>query len=637
MELFKLLGTIAVENEEANRNLDETTRAARGAGDGMDDADSSARNLSSGGFSILKGAAAQLVAEGLMRVGNAIGNLISDAAGFQNQIEQYETSFAVMTGSAEEAAEVTQRLKEIGAATPFELTDLADTTQLLMNYGFSADAAIESMNMLGDISQGNADKMNRISMAYGQMSSAGKVSLEDVKQMIEAGFNPLQEISETTGESMESLYDRISKGTISVDEITASMRRSTSEGGKYFGSMNAQSQTLSGRLSTLKDTLNNSLGTAMSGILDNLANSVLPTLTSIIEGIDWEGIAVAITGMFEQLMPPLMELAETLLPVIVDLIVMLAPFLADFVSMILPQLMSLINQLLPALLPLLETLLPLVNDILTPMLALLESFMPILLPIVEFLAGAFTAAINNIGVVINWLIGVFTNLFNQTKTIFTNIGNTVTNIFNTVGSAIRSVIDWLVGVFSGFFESTRTIFNNIKDAVSNAFSAMGTAVGNIWDGIWGTIKGVINSILGGVEGMVNGVVRAINVLLGGIDTVVEGVGDLIGLSWNVPTLNEVSLPRLAKGGVLEEGQVGLLEGSGAEAVVPLDQNRAWISAVAKDMQGAVGTGTNAQMQELIEAFRDFVDALPEMMMDAFTAMKFDVNNREFARLVKAVN
>ena len=137
--------------------------------------------------------------------------------------------------------------------------------------------------------------------------------------------------------------------------------------------------------------------------------------------------------------------------------------------------------------------------------------------------------------------------------------------------------------------------------------------------------------------MVNGVIRAINVLLSGIDTVVEGVGDVIGLSWSVPTLNEVSLPRLARGGVLKEGQVGLLEGSGAEAVVPFDQNRAWISAVAKDMQGAVGTGTNAQMQELIESFRDFVDALPEMMMDAFTAMKFDVNNREFARLVKAVN
>ena len=102
-------------------------------------------------------------------------------------------------------------LKKVGAATPFELPELADTTQLLMNYGFTADEAMDKMMMLGDISQGSADKMSRIAMAYGQMSSAGKVSLEDVKQMIEAGFNPLQEISESTGESMDSLYDRISK------------------------------------------------------------------------------------------------------------------------------------------------------------------------------------------------------------------------------------------------------------------------------------------------------------------------------------------------------------------------------------------------------------------------------------------
>lgn len=104
---------------------------------------------------------------------------------FNAQIEQYTTSFEVMTGSAEKATEVVERLKKIGSETPFELNQLAEVTQLLMNYGFTADEAIDRMNMLGDISQGNADKMNRIAMAYGQMSSAGKVSLEDIKQMIE--------------------------------------------------------------------------------------------------------------------------------------------------------------------------------------------------------------------------------------------------------------------------------------------------------------------------------------------------------------------------------------------------------------------------------------------------------------------
>lgn len=221
---------------------------------------------------------------------NLFKDALTQGVQFNAQIEQYKTSFETMTGSAEKATEIVEKLKDIGAKTPFELTGLADTTQLLMNYGFSADGAIEKMMILGDISQGNTDKMNRIATAYGQMSSAVKVSLEDIKQMIEAGFNPLQEISETTGESMESLYDRISKGTISVDEITASMERSTSEGGKYFQSMEKQSETLNGKLSTLQDTVKSKLGEAFQIVNDKLKD-VLPSVIEFIENIDIEAIA----------------------------------------------------------------------------------------------------------------------------------------------------------------------------------------------------------------------------------------------------------------------------------------------------------------------------------------------------------
>lgn len=201
-------------------------------------------------------------------------------------METYQTSFEVMTGSAEKAADTVDRLKNIAASTPFEMPNLADTTQLLMNYGFTADEALDRMQMLGDIAQGSADKMNRIAAAYGQMSSAGKVSLEDVKQMIEAGFNPLQEISETTGESMGSLYQRISDGAISVDEITASMQRSTSEGGKYFQSMEKQSQTFSGQLSTLKDNAQGLLGNLTEGVFEKLAQDILPKINEVVSLIN---------------------------------------------------------------------------------------------------------------------------------------------------------------------------------------------------------------------------------------------------------------------------------------------------------------------------------------------------------------
>lgn len=226
------------------------------------------------------------VGKALAGVTAALGAGAVAGVKYNATIEQYQTSFEVMTGSAEKAEQIVKRLTELGASTPFEMTGLADTTQLLMNYGFTADDAMDKMMMLGDISQGSADKMNRIAMAYGQMSSAGKVQLEDIKQMIEAGFNPLQEISQSTGESMESLYDRISKGTISVDEITASMERSTSAGGKYFQSMEKQSQTVSGQLSTLKDNAMQMLGSLTSGISDVLGGDILPAVNEMLGSLN---------------------------------------------------------------------------------------------------------------------------------------------------------------------------------------------------------------------------------------------------------------------------------------------------------------------------------------------------------------
>ena len=243
-----------------------------------------------------KGAAT--IEKAFQRAFLAIGAAITASAGiginFNRQMETYQTSFEVMTGSYEKAADLVEELKTRAAATPFDLTDLADTTQLLMNYGFTTDNVISSMEMLGDIAQGDSDKLTRVATAYGQMSSAGKVTLQDVKQMIEAGFNPLQEIVETTGESMGSLYERISKGTISVDEITAAMKRSTSEGGKYFQSMDKQSQTLTGRWNTLKDTFAEATGTLTKGISDWLRDKGIPAASRALE---W------LTKNFEDLLP----------------------------------------------------------------------------------------------------------------------------------------------------------------------------------------------------------------------------------------------------------------------------------------------------------------------------------------------
>lgn len=255
-------------------------------------------------------AVGNVLANAFTKITSTISTAITDGIKYNATIEQLTTSFEVMTGSANKSAEIVQELKDIGAKTPFEFTGLAETVQLLMNYGLTADDAIDKMQMLGDISQGSAEKMNRIAMAYGQMSSAGKVQLEDIKQMIEAGFNPLQEISQSTGESMASLYDRISDGKISVDEITASMERSTSAGGKYFQSMDKQSQTLNGQLSTLSDNFNNFIGTALEPINQLLAEKILPKVNEFLsamseklETTNWQEFANTLKDILAVIVP----------------------------------------------------------------------------------------------------------------------------------------------------------------------------------------------------------------------------------------------------------------------------------------------------------------------------------------------
>ena len=256
----------------------------------------------------------------------------------------------------------------------------------------------------------------------------------------------------------------------------------------------------------------------------------------------------------------------------------------------------------------------------------------------NFVTSPISIVVAAIGAVIA-IIVLCVKHWDQIKETVLNVANAISK---KVSEMLASVKQWftnmwnsLTTIVGNIVTGLTTAFTNVKNFIIGVFTSVSTFISDIWNGIWDTIKGVINNILGGVESFVNGIISAINWLIDGLNTLVEAAGELLGLDWSITRIESVSIPRLEKGGVLERGQVGLLEGTGAEAVVPLDQNRKWISAVAEDMNGSLGG--NKQVQELKEAFNEFRNDLPDMLIDAFTAMKFDVNNREFARLVKAVN
>jgi tape measure domain-containing protein len=168
-------------------------------------------------------------------------------------MEMLEASFTTMLGSADKAIALMTELKTMAAKTPFETTDLANASKTLLQFGITGEKIIPTLQMLGDISQGNNQKFNSLALVFGQMSSAGRLMGQDLLQMINAGFNPLKVISDKTGVSMAVLKDRMSKGAISAKEVTDAFKDATSEGGRFYKGMDTASRTLEGLLSTLKD------------------------------------------------------------------------------------------------------------------------------------------------------------------------------------------------------------------------------------------------------------------------------------------------------------------------------------------------------------------------------------------------
>ena len=189
-------------------------------------------------------------------------------------MEMLEASFTTMLGSAEKAKVLMEDIKDLAAVTPFEASGLAASTKVLLQFGVSGKEVINVLKRIGDVSGGNQARMNSLALVYGQVQSAGKLMGQDLLQLINAGFNPLKEISDRTGESMASLKDKMSKGAISSDMVAESFKFVTSEGGLFFKGMETASKTLSGLMSTLSDDVSSTGRSFVEDLMPAIKNTV---------------------------------------------------------------------------------------------------------------------------------------------------------------------------------------------------------------------------------------------------------------------------------------------------------------------------------------------------------------------------
>lgn len=235
---------LSVEVAKANNEISKQTKQMRETASAAKEAANGTETLANG-LKLIKGIAA----------GYAGKKLFDVLIGTNKDYEQALTSFEVILGSADKADKLMSDLEKFASVTPFNTEDVQKASTMLLGYGVEAENLLDIMGRLGDLSQGSAEKLDRVSLAYGQMLAKGKVTGEEMRQLIEAQVPLLQGLADYLGKSTAEVQDMVSKGSVGINDLNGAIVKMTSEGGKFFNMMEKQSETMGGKLATLEDNI----------------------------------------------------------------------------------------------------------------------------------------------------------------------------------------------------------------------------------------------------------------------------------------------------------------------------------------------------------------------------------------------
>lgn len=285
-------------------HLAEVQQALNNASTYMENFGDSTRNTESGlAGSIAKG---QILGNVLTTLASkaldaAVG-FVQTGIEYNAQIEKYTTGFTNMLGSAEAAQQAMGAIQEDAARTPFNVEALTQANQLLISAGENAGYSRKVIMALGDAvsaTGGGNDELSRMAANLQQIANVGKASAIDIKQFAYAGINVYQVLADYTGKSVQEVQNM----TISYDTLSQALIAASEEGGRYYNAMDTQSQTMNGRVSTLKDNVSQLAG-LMTGDLSNGIGMVISNLNDMtVAAIEayktdgWIGLAGAITGL----------------------------------------------------------------------------------------------------------------------------------------------------------------------------------------------------------------------------------------------------------------------------------------------------------------------------------------------------
>jgi len=445
--------------------------------------------------------ASKKFALGLAGVGVAAGGFAMKAIKAASEAEQMQISFTTMLGSAEKAQNFIAQMKEFAAKTPFETTDISKAAQTFLSFGMDVESVMPSVQMIGDVAMGNKERFAALSLAFAQVQSTGRLMGQDLLQMVNQGFNPLQIISEKTGKSMAELKDEMAKGAISAEDVAEAFRIATSEGGRFYGGMESQSKTLAGVWSTLSDTFNQFMVEqgakfipAIKKMVDALSNVITDWLPKL---VDWLGNTIK---WFKDNEWAIYLISGAILGSLVPSIVSMGLAFAATAVALAPWMIAgaLIAGIVAGIVWIVQNW-----DMLK------AKATEIFQGIANFLSGIWTTITEAIQTawnsVISFLAGIWSTITGAIQTVWGDIKNFFQGIWDGIVDVFKFAASFAVGlvvaIFNAFGIYIVTIFGNIKEAIiqvwdniKNAFQVAGDFISSAWTATWELIRTVWDQI-----------------------------------------------------------------------------------------------------------------------------------------------
>lgn len=357
-------------------------------------------------------------------------------------------------------------------------------------------------------------------------------------------------------------------------------------------------------LVSLITTLIGSFSDIIQPIIDYLPDIIIAVVDAIMNNLPVliDGLiqlTLAIVGALPEIIMALVEAMPTVISSIVQGLIASAPILLEGFTQIFGGALDIISTIFSPVIDffggLFRGAVNVVSTVFSAILNVLGNIWNgikiVFAPVIGFFSGIFRGVVNAIKAVFTPIVQFFSSIFtlavNVIRTVFSAVTQIFSSIWNTVKNIFAGVVSFFSGIFNGAVNIIRNVFNPIVEffsgiwkSITGIFSKVGEVIGNA---ITNVVSKAVNAVLSTAVSIINGFITAINFAIGLINAI-PGV--------SINKLDKLEVPQMAKGGVLERGQVGLLEGNGAEAVVPLEKNTGWLTRVA-DMLGERMAGRNA--------------------------------------------